>query len=70
MVQVFSTDINLDSSAHYYQKKIAELEAQVSTLKDERSELYKNQGQNAQRLLDMTDIIKRQEELNRTSEEE
>ncbi|KAJ9048793.1 hypothetical protein DSO57_1031276 [Entomophthora muscae] len=65
-----SSEPNFSESAHYYQKKIAELEAQVSTLKDERSELYKNQGSNAQRLLDMTDIIKRQEERSRASEEE
>lgn len=67
---VGSFESGFSESAQYYQRKIAELEVQVSTLKDERSELYKNQGQNAQRLLDMTDAIKRAEERNRASEEE
>ncbi|KAI0223805.1 hypothetical protein L0F63_002512 [Massospora cicadina] len=65
-----SLEPGFNESAQYYQRKLAELETQVSTLKDERSELYKNQGQNAQRLLDMTDAIKRQEELNRAAGEE
>ncbi|KAK3826584.1 MAG: autophagy protein 16 [Linnemannia elongata] len=40
------------------QKRIAELEAQVATLKDDRAELYKTQGTNAQRLLDLNDILR------------
>ncbi|KAG0341567.1 hypothetical protein BG004_005981, partial [Podila humilis] len=40
------------------QKRSAELEAQVASLKDERSELYKTQGTNAQRLLDLNDILR------------
>ncbi|GJJ76741.1 autophagy-related protein 16-1 [Entomortierella parvispora] len=40
------------------QKRSAELEAQVSSLKDERAELYKTQGTNAQRLLDLNDILR------------
>ncbi|KAJ1922403.1 hypothetical protein IWQ60_006558 [Tieghemiomyces parasiticus] len=44
------------------QKRIAELEWQVTTLKDERSDLYKAQGQHAQRLLSLTDDVRRREE--------
>ncbi|KAI1311954.1 hypothetical protein EDD11_003234 [Mortierella claussenii] len=40
------------------QKRSAELEAQVASLKDERAELYKTQGTNAQRLLDLNDILR------------
>jgi len=40
------------------QKRSAELEAQVTNLKDERAELYKTQGTNAQRLLDLNDILR------------
>ncbi|KAF9190262.1 hypothetical protein BGZ51_008793 [Haplosporangium sp. Z 767] len=40
------------------QKRSAELEAQVNSLKDERAELYKTQGTNAQRLLDLNDILR------------
>lgn len=40
------------------QKRSAELEAQVASLKDERADLYKTQGTNAQRLLDLNDILR------------
>ncbi|KAG0293148.1 hypothetical protein BGZ98_002307 [Dissophora globulifera] len=40
------------------QKRSAELEAQIVSLKDERAELYKTQGTNAQRLLDLNDILR------------
>ncbi|KAF9126856.1 hypothetical protein BGW39_006307 [Mortierella sp. 14UC] len=40
------------------QKRSAELEAQVASLKEERAELYKTQGTNAQRLLDLNDILR------------
>ncbi|KAG0369623.1 hypothetical protein BGZ54_009432 [Gamsiella multidivaricata] len=40
------------------QKRSAELEAQIASLKDERAELYKTQGTNAQRLLDLNDILR------------
>ncbi|KAF9145474.1 hypothetical protein BGX30_008691 [Mortierella sp. GBA39] len=40
------------------QKRSAELEAQVANLKEERAELYKTQGTNAQRLLDLNDILR------------
>lgn len=39
------------------QKRSAELEAQVASLKDDRAELYKIQATNAQRLLDLNDIL-------------
>ncbi|KAJ1981032.1 hypothetical protein H4R35_000875 [Dimargaris xerosporica] len=52
------------------QQKIADLEWRISTLKDERSELYKTQGQSAQRLLEMTNDIRKQEGRSRRLEEE
>lgn len=42
-------------------KKIAELEAKHTALKDERSELYKAQSQNTLKLLELTDQIKQRE---------
>ncbi|KAJ3109080.1 hypothetical protein HDU97_009198 [Phlyctochytrium planicorne] len=38
-----------------------EMEQQIKSLKDEQSDLYKTQGQNAQRLLDMVETIKNHE---------
>ncbi|KAL1924972.1 uncharacterized protein VTP21DRAFT_4626 [Calcarisporiella thermophila] len=43
-------------------KRITELEGQVASLKEERAELYKTQGQNAQRLVDMNDAIRNYEQ--------
>ncbi|KAF8969538.1 hypothetical protein BGZ46_010659 [Entomortierella lignicola] len=43
------------------QKRSAELEAQVASLKEERAELYKTQGTNAQRLLDLNDLLRNRE---------
>ncbi|KAF9167309.1 hypothetical protein DFQ27_009856 [Actinomortierella ambigua] len=40
------------------QKRSAELEAQVASLKEECSELYKTQATNAQRLLSLTDLLR------------
>jgi len=44
------------------QKRNAELETQISSLKEERAELYKTQGTNAQRLLDLNDILRVKDE--------
>ncbi|KAK9717704.1 hypothetical protein K7432_006027 [Basidiobolus ranarum] len=44
------------------QSRIRELEKQILDLKDERGELYKTQGQNAQRLLEANEIMKKMEE--------
>jgi autophagy-related protein 16 len=54
----------------HFQKKMYELEAQVNTLKDERGELYKTQGKNAQRLLDLTEKIQTYETKVNSMEEE
>lgn len=43
---------------------------QLSSAKEELSSLYKTQGQNAQRLLDLTDQLRDRDERNRLLEEE
>ncbi|TPX56786.1 hypothetical protein PhCBS80983_g04292 [Powellomyces hirtus] len=40
-------------------RRFAELEEQVHKLKDERSELYKTQGQNAQKLLELMEAVQK-----------
>ncbi|KAF9439237.1 hypothetical protein BGZ76_007438 [Entomortierella beljakovae] len=52
------------------QKRSAELEAQVSSLKEERAELYKTQGTNAQRLLDLNDILRNKDSTLAQNKEE
>jgi autophagy-related protein 16-1 len=52
------------------QQRTAQLEEQISNLKEERAELYKTQGTNAQRLLDMNDLLRKAEEENKKSQEE
>ncbi|CAI2173670.1 16579_t:CDS:10 [Funneliformis geosporum] len=52
------------------QKKTAELEQQIQALKDERTELYKTQGKNAQRLLDLNDSLRVHEETEKRNHEE
>lgn len=42
------------------------LEQQISTLRDELATVYKTQGQNAQRLLAMTETLREKEELARS----
>ncbi|KAI9209131.1 WD40-repeat-containing domain protein [Polychytrium aggregatum] len=59
-----------DFSSPNVQKRIQELEQQLSEIKDERAELYKTQGQNAQRLLELMDITKKQEESMKVLNEE
>ncbi|KAI0082203.1 ATG16-domain-containing protein [Panus rudis PR-1116 ss-1] len=44
---------------------IASLESQISSLRDELATVYKTQGQNAQRLLAMTETLREKEELSR-----
>ncbi|KAF9364335.1 hypothetical protein BGX34_001821 [Mortierella sp. NVP85] len=51
-----------DQGSPVNQKRNAELEAQISSLKEERAELYKTQGTNAQRLLDLNDILRVKDE--------
>ena len=45
------------------------LEQQISTLRDELATVYKTQGQNAQRLLAMTETLREKEELARLESE-
>ncbi|RHZ49966.1 hypothetical protein Glove_508g52 [Diversispora epigaea] len=52
------------------QKRTAELEQQIQTLKDERAELYKTQGVNAQRLLNLNDVLRNHEEQSKKQQEE
>ncbi|CAG8816815.1 26871_t:CDS:2, partial [Racocetra persica] len=52
------------------QKRTAELEQQIQSLKDERADLYKTQGMNAQRLLDVNDVLRNHEETAKKNKEE
>jgi len=45
------------------------LETQISSLRDELANLYKTQGQNAQRLLSMNETLREKEELSRIDTE-
>ncbi|KAJ1963340.1 hypothetical protein GGI12_002108 [Dipsacomyces acuminosporus] len=44
------------------QQRIADLEREVESLKEERTELYRTQGTNAQRLLDISDKMRENDE--------
>ena len=44
------------------QQRTAELETQIQHLKEEVGELYKTQGQNAQRLVDMNEELRKKNE--------
>ena len=48
---------------------ITSLESQISSLRDELATVYKTQGQNAQRLLAMTETLREKEELSRIESE-
>ncbi|KAH8100573.1 ATG16-domain-containing protein [Cristinia sonorae] len=48
---------------------ITSLESQISSLRDELATVYKTQGQNAQRLLAMTETLREKEELSRVDSE-
>lgn len=48
---------------------ITSLESQISSLRDELATVYKTQGQNAQRLLAMTETLREKEELSRLEAE-
>ena len=48
---------------------VTSLEQQISTLRDELATVYKTQGQNAQRLLAMTETLREKEELIRSESE-
>lgn len=48
---------------------IASLESQISSLRDELATVYKTQGQNAQRLLAMTETLREKEEMSRIESE-
>lgn len=48
---------------------ITSLESQISSLRDELATVYKTQGQNAQRLLSMTETLREKEELSRIESE-
>lgn len=45
------------------------LETQISSLRDELANLYKTQGQNAQRLLSMNETLREKEEISRIDSE-
>lgn len=47
----------------------ASLETQISSLRDELANLYKTQGQNAQRLLSMNETLREKEEISRIDSE-
>ncbi|KAI0348703.1 ATG16-domain-containing protein [Trametopsis cervina] len=48
---------------------ITSLESQISSLRDELATVYKTQGQNAQRLLAMTETLREKEEMSRMESE-
>ncbi|KAF9569774.1 ATG16-domain-containing protein [Agrocybe pediades] len=48
---------------------VASLETQISSLRDELANLYKTQGQNAQRLLSMNETLREKEEISRIDSE-
>lgn len=48
---------------------VTSLEQQISTLRDELATVYKTQGQNAQRLLSMTETLREKEEQARSESE-
>ncbi|KAF8912871.1 ATG16-domain-containing protein [Gymnopilus junonius] len=48
---------------------LSSLETQISSLRDELANLYKTQGQNAQRLLSMNETLREKEELSRIDSE-
>jgi len=52
------------------QAKITDLERQIAELKEERGELYKSQGRNAQRLLELSDTTRKQEDFIKNLQEE
>ncbi|CAG8549285.1 9087_t:CDS:10 [Paraglomus occultum] len=56
------TKILREQGSPLNQQRTAQLEEQISNLKEERAELYKTQGTNAQRLLDMNDLLRKTEE--------
>ncbi|KAJ2776552.1 hypothetical protein H4R18_005614 [Coemansia javaensis] len=50
------------------QQRIADLERDVEALKEERTEMYRRQGTNAQRLLDLSDQVREKDERLRQQE--
>lgn len=48
---------------------LSSLETQISSLRDELANLYKTQGQNAQRLLSMNETLREKEEVSRIDSE-
>ncbi|CAB4380336.1 unnamed protein product [Rhizophagus irregularis] len=63
-------DILREQGSPSNQKKTAELEQQIQALKEELADLYKTRGQNAQRLLDMNDVLRSHEEAAKKNQEE
>ncbi|CAG8474153.1 5890_t:CDS:10 [Paraglomus brasilianum] len=64
------TKILREQGSPLNQQRTAQLEEQISNLKEERAELYKTQGTNAQRLLDMNDLLRKTEEESKKNLEE
>ncbi|CAG8495395.1 18414_t:CDS:10 [Acaulospora morrowiae] len=63
-------DILREQGSPINQKRTVELEQQIQNLKEERAELYKTQGTNAQRLLDLNDVLRNHEEQAKKHQEE
>ncbi|CAG8566702.1 3551_t:CDS:10 [Ambispora gerdemannii] len=59
-----------DQGSPLNQKRTAELEQQIYELKEERANLYKTQGQNAQRLVDLNDVLRKSEDTTKKNNEE
>ena len=58
------------SSSPETQGRLVTLESLVIQMKDERSDLYKNQGTNVQRVLELTDKLKMMEEAMQRRDDE
>ena len=63
------TVVNVENSNPVRAAYITSLESQISSLRDELATVYKTQGQNAQRLLAMTETLREKEELSRLESE-
>ncbi|CAG8441748.1 16642_t:CDS:2 [Acaulospora colombiana] len=63
-------DILREQGSPINQRRTLELEQQIQNLKEERAELYKTQGTNAQRLLDLNDVLRNLEEQSKKQQED
>ncbi|RUP44073.1 hypothetical protein BC936DRAFT_149977 [Jimgerdemannia flammicorona] len=67
-----NTEISLarEQGTPLNQQRTAELESQIQNLKEELSDLYRTQSQNAQRLVDMNEELRKREEREKRHLEE